>query len=138
MNDILTATLAGLISGIVGSMGMGGGGILIIYLTLFAGVEQIKAQGTNLLFFIPIAIVSLIIYWHRGIIDLKKNLQFILWGICGCLPGYFLATKLQNGLLGKIFGAGLILLAAREIYGCLEYYINLIRHKEVKRKSRLL
>ncbi|MBQ9106853.1 MAG: sulfite exporter TauE/SafE family protein [Clostridia bacterium] len=136
MNDILTATLAGLISGIVGSMGMGGGGVLIIYLTLFAGVEQIKAQGTNLLFFIPIAIVSLIIYWRRDVIDLKKNLQFILWGICGCLPGYFLATKLQNGLLSKIFGAGLILLAAREIYGCSEYYISK-RRKEAKRKSRL-
>ena len=136
MNDILTATLAGLISGIVGSMGMGGGGVLIIYLTLFAGVEQIKAQGTNLLFFIPIAIVSLIIYWRRDVIDLTKNLQFILWGICGCLPGYFLATKLQNGLLSKIFGAGLILLAAREIYGCSEYYISK-RRKEAKRKSRL-
>lgn len=137
MNDILTATLAGLISGIVGSMGMGGGGVLIIYLTLFAGVEQIKAQGTNLFFFIPIAIVSLIIYWRRGVIDLKKNLQFILCGICGCLPGYFWATKLQNGLLGKIFGTGLILLAAREIYGCSEYYINLKRNKKAKRKSRL-
>ena len=47
------AALAGTLSGVIGAMGLGGGGVLIIYLTLFLGMEQGIAQGVNLIFFIP-------------------------------------------------------------------------------------
>ena len=58
--------IAGILSGIIGAMGIGGGGILIIYLTLFADMEQMAAQGINLLFFIPCAVVALIIHIRKG------------------------------------------------------------------------
>ena len=45
------ALLAGLFSGIIGGMGLGGGAVLIIYLTVFKNTEQLRAQGINLLFF---------------------------------------------------------------------------------------
>ena len=77
------ALLAGLLSGIIGGMGLGGGVVLIIYLTVFLDTPQLKAQGINLLFFIPIAITAVIIYaikhncydpdeidealWHQGL-----------------------------------------------------------------------
>ena len=48
------AILAGFGSAVLASMGMGGGSILILYLTLMAGVPQREAQGMNLLFFLPI------------------------------------------------------------------------------------
>ena len=57
----IAALLAGLMSGIIGGMGLGGGAVLIIYLTIFQGVEQLQAQGINLLFFIPIASLAPII-----------------------------------------------------------------------------
>ena len=50
---MIYAIFAAIASGILGAMGMGGGGILMIYLTVFAGLEQSLAQGINLLFFIP-------------------------------------------------------------------------------------
>lgn len=40
----LAVAAAGLISGFVGAMGLGGGGMLIIYLTVFAGVEQLRRR----------------------------------------------------------------------------------------------
>ena len=58
----IAALLAGLFSGILGSMGLGGGAVLVIYLSLFTETKQLTAQGINLLFFIPIAAVSVIIY----------------------------------------------------------------------------
>ena len=64
MNTV--ALLAGLLSGIIGAMGMGGGAVLIIYLTLFASVEQLTAQGINLIFFIPIGITAILIYAKKG------------------------------------------------------------------------
>ena len=51
--------IAGLLSGIIGGMGLGGGAVLLIYLKLFENLNQIKAQGINLLFFIPIAAVAI-------------------------------------------------------------------------------
>ena len=44
------ALLAGLLSGIIGGMGLGGGAVLIIYLTVFMDIKQLSAQGINLLF----------------------------------------------------------------------------------------
>ena len=49
------------LTGIFASMGLGGGMVLIVYLTVFAGFSQIAAQGINLVFFIPIAIISLVL-----------------------------------------------------------------------------
>ena len=41
----------GIISGFVSAMGMGGGTILILCLTLFLGYEQHIAQASNLVFY---------------------------------------------------------------------------------------
>ena len=43
----------GVISGICSAMGVGGGSILLLYLTAFAGYDQLSAQGINLVFFLP-------------------------------------------------------------------------------------
>ena len=48
-----TALAAGLLSGIIGAMGLGGGAVLIIYLSVFTDMPQLKSQGINLLFFYP-------------------------------------------------------------------------------------
>ena len=53
--------IIGLLSGVAASMGFGGGFVLIIYLTVFLNIDQITAQGVNLLFFLPVALVSIII-----------------------------------------------------------------------------
>ena len=66
----ITALLAGLFSGIIGGMGMGGGAVLIIYLSLFTDTPQLKAQGINLLFFIPVGLIAIIIY------TLKKQIKW--------------------------------------------------------------
>lgn len=52
----------GLISGIISGLGMGGGTILILLLSMFADVEQHIAQGTNVIFFVPTAIAAIFIF----------------------------------------------------------------------------
>ena len=44
-----TALAAGLLSGIIGAMGLGGGAVLIIYLSVFTDMP-LKSQGITLLF----------------------------------------------------------------------------------------
>ena len=49
----LVPVLAGAATGVLSGFGVGGGTLLLIYMTAFAGVEQHLAQGINLLYFPP-------------------------------------------------------------------------------------
>jgi len=52
----------GIIAGIVGGMGMGGGTVLILLLSLISNIEQHVAQATNVIFFVPTAISAIVIF----------------------------------------------------------------------------
>ena len=51
--------LAGAVTGVLSGFGIGGGTLLLIYMTAFAGVPQNLAQGVNLLYFLPTAATAL-------------------------------------------------------------------------------
>lgn len=107
--------IAGLLSGIIGGLGLGGGAVLLIYLRVFEKTEQINAQGINLLFFIPIGIVAVIIYFKKGLIELKTVLPIAAFGILGAVIGYLLTLLVSGELLGKIFAFILIAMGISEI-----------------------
>ena len=115
MNFILFA-IAGLLAGMIGAMGIGGGGILIIFLTLFGGITQIGAQGINLLFFIPVAVFSVWIYVKKGVIDKRVCWFTALFGIAGAVLGAYLSTILGGDMLRKIFGLCLIAISVKELF----------------------
>ena len=112
----IVALLAGLFSGIIGSMGLGGGAVLLIYLTLFADVKQQTAQGINLLFFIPIAVVSVIIYTTKGQIKWKTALKIAAWGLVGAVVGLTVTSYLGGEITAKVFGGLLVLMGVKEIF----------------------
>lgn len=112
----ISALLAGLFSGILGGMGLGGGGILIIYLSLFTDTKQLTAQGINLLFFIPIGLLALIIYSIKKQIKWKTALKLSLWGLLGSAAGLYVTDFLGGKITGKIFGGLLIILGITEIF----------------------
>ncbi len=107
--------IAGILSGAIGAMGIGGGGVLIIYLTLFANVDQMTAQGINLLFFLPCAAVALIIHSRKKRILWKEVWPMILGGLIGVAGGTYLAGLVGSDFLGKIFAVFLIFLGLKEL-----------------------
>ena len=70
----------GIVAGIVGGLGMGGGTVLILFLSLFLGIEQHIAQATNIIFFIPTAITAIIVNLKNKNINLKVAAPICLWG----------------------------------------------------------
>lgn len=116
--------LIGLLSGIVTSMGMGGGTILILLLTIFFKYEQQTAQGLNLLFFIPTSIISIIIYIKEKKIKLKLACIISFFGIIGAIVGAKIASIIQTEQLKKWFAIFLLLIAIHEIYSFYNQYIN--------------
>ena len=63
--------IIGVVAGIVGGLGMGGGTVLILLLSMFNNIEQHIAQGTNVVFFIPTAIAAIAIFIKNRNIKFK-------------------------------------------------------------------
>lgn len=107
---------ASFLAGMLGAMGFGGGGVLIIYLTVVLNIKQITSQGINLIFFIPSAIIALVIHIKNKLIDFKKIFPFFISAIPGVALGLYLTTVISNKALSKIFGGILILMGLRELF----------------------
>lgn len=114
--------LFGIISGIVTGMGIGGGTILILLLTIFMRIDQHTAQATNLIFFIPTAIVTIIISMKNKLIKYKTANIIIIFGIIGSLIGSYISGNIDNKILKKFFGIGLMAIAIYEIYNYRKQY----------------
>lgn len=116
--------LIGIISGMVTAIGMGGGTVLILLLTLFLGVNQHTAQAVNLIFFVPTSITAIIMNIKNKNIDFKIAISIIFWGIIGSIIGAFISGKIEVNHLKKYFGIFLFFIAIHEIYNFYKQYIK--------------
>ncbi|MCL2754255.1 MAG: sulfite exporter TauE/SafE family protein [Oscillospiraceae bacterium] len=107
--------IAGFLAGLTASMGLGGGFILIIYLSFFSDISQSAAGGINLLFFLPVALVSAILHLRSGLIERKILLVICLAGIAGAVVGSFVMDFLDEALLRKLFAGLLVFVGLREL-----------------------
>ncbi len=102
--DIIVSFMIAVLSG----LGIGSGGLLVIYLTLYAQMPQLRAQGINLVFFLFSAGASMLAHLsHRKLIA-PLCILLITSGLPGALMGASLASLLPAALLRKLFGAFLI------------------------------
>lgn len=112
----LITAIVGFLSGVIGAMGLGGGGVLLIYLTAFASVEQLTAQGINLLFFLPVGLCALIIYTIKRQICWKIVLWMWLGGVFGVALGFFAARFMGGDSLSKLFACFLIIFGISRLF----------------------
>lgn len=108
--------IAAFLTGIFASLGVGGGMILIIYLTVFGGFDQLSAQGINLIYFIPIALLAVIIHSKNGLIRWKIILPSILTGAVFAAAGTFAARYIGSPWLKKIFAVFILLIGVKELF----------------------
>ena len=108
--------ITGLASGIISGMGMGGGAVLIPALVLAVNPPQHIAQSVNLLFFVPTAVVALVIHIKNKSIDFKMGVPIIIFGLAGALVGSWLAARLAAGDLRKLFGWFLLAMSIYEMF----------------------
>ncbi len=89
-------------------MGVGGGGLFVIYLTLCRSVPQLEAQGINLAFFVASALASLCLHAKKRGIPYKRILPIGAFGALGSLAGSSLAHSVDTSILRVGFGILLI------------------------------
>lgn len=114
----------GIISGIVSGLGMGGGTILILIFTIFLNIEQHIAQATNLIFFIPTAIIAIYINKKQKLLDMKTGMIIGISGIFGAVIGSIISNKLDSQNLKRYFGIFLVIITIYEIYSYIKLYIS--------------
>lgn len=111
----MAAFLAGALTGVLSGFGVGGGTLLLIYMTVFAGLEQPPAQGINLLYFLPTAALALPAHAKNGFIEKSVLLPAILSGLFCAALGAWIATGLEVKLLHRLFGGFLLYVGLSEL-----------------------
>lgn len=117
MTGWLIPLAVGAATGVLSGFGVGGGTLLLVYLTAVAGVDQHLAQGINLLYFLPAGLLALPAHIKNGYVEKKALLPCITAGlVCAALCAWA-ATGLEADLLRKLFGGFLVLIGLRELLG---------------------
>lgn len=115
MVSFFLALTAGTVTGILSGFGVGGGSLLLIYMTAIAGIDQRLAQGINLLYFLPAALAALPSHIKNGYVVKETAFPAILSGIPAAILGAWLATGLEVAFLRRCFGGYLLVLGLREL-----------------------
>jgi len=103
-----------------GLLGVGGGIMLVPFLTLAAGLPQHAAEATSLLVVLPTAIVASIVLHRRGIGNLSLALRFGVLGATGGVLGALLALALPAHVLRLVFALFLAAVAVRLVRDALQ------------------
>lgn len=105
----------GAVTGILSGFGIGGGSLLILWLTMAEGIGQYTAAGINLLYFLFCAPPALISHFRHQLIDRRAA----LWcAVAGCLSSpiaSLAAATISGDWLRRLFGILLLALALKEL-----------------------
>lgn len=115
MNWLLNFAI-GLGTGILSGFGIGGGSLLILYLTAFAGINQYQAGGINLLYFIFCAPAALVSHVKNKLIDKKAALVCTLAGVATSIAAAIVVAGIDVGLLRRAFGIFLLYIGIKELF----------------------
>ena len=112
----MVAFIAGTLTGIISSWGIGGGTLLMIYMTSFAGIAQNTAQGINLMYFLPTSSAALVSHIKNGYSHKKATIYAVCAGIVTALTFSFVASLADTALLKKLFGVFLLFTGVSEMF----------------------
>lgn len=115
LSSFVISVLAGTLLGFLSGLGIGGGSLLILWLTLVQGVPQDTARIINLLFFLPSAAIACLFRKKQGVLNLKTLIPGILAGCIGAAFFSWIGRNLDTELMKKGFGLLLLITGIREL-----------------------
>lgn len=110
------ALIVGTILGFLSGLGIGGGSLLILWLTVVLRTDPLTARSINLLFFIPSALIACAFHIRQKNLHLKPLIPAILAGCISAAVCSAVSTQLDIALLRKLFGAILLITGVRELF----------------------
>lgn len=104
------------ILGFLAGLGVGGGSLLMLWLTLVVGMEYSDARTINLLFFLPSAFIATLFRRKQGAVKLDKILPAIISGCIAATIFSIIGKQMDTTLLKKFFGGLLLFTGLRELF----------------------
>lgn len=102
--ETLHAAVAGGAAGLVnGFFGGGGGMVLVPLLTGKCGLDQRRAFATSVAVILPLCVLSSVIYFLRGGLELAAALPYLAGGLAGGFIGGKVFKKLNMDWLRRGF-----------------------------------
>jgi len=110
------ALAVGTVLGFLTGLGVGGGSLLLLWLTLVLDMPPETARSINLLFFLPSALISTLLRRKQGAVDRKNALPATFSGCLAALVFTFTGSRLDTSLLKTLFSFLLIATGLRELF----------------------
>lgn len=110
------AVAVGLVFGFLSGLGVGGGTLLIMWLTLVCHMDSGPARQINLLFFLFAASTATLVRFKKGNLHLQAVLPAILAGMLSAAIFSYLSVKIDPQPLKKLFGGLLVVVGLRELF----------------------
>ena len=107
---VFSGFLAGLLSG---TMGIGGGVLMVPIMVIGFGFTQTLAQGTSLAAIVPISLVGAVTHYRQGNVLVRPALWMAVLGAPLSVAGALAAQHVPGPLLGRVFGVFLLFSAYR-------------------------
>ena len=117
MLESLPVILAvGTVLGFLSGIGVGGGSLLVLWLTVIGNMPPETARTINLLFFLPAGLIASFFRLRQGSFKPKQILPAIITGCIFAVLFSWLSSKLDTEILKKLFGGLLIVAGLRELF----------------------
>ena len=115
LNSFPVAVLAGVILGFMAGLGIGGGTLLVLWLTLVIKIEPGDARLINLLFFLASAGSVTLLRLKQKSVNWKQIFPAIVSGCIAAAIFAWLSERLDTGILRPMFGILLLATGIREL-----------------------
>lgn len=116
LDSIPISLIVGCVLGFLAGLGVGGGSLLILWLTLAVGTPHPEARVINLLFFLPSALISSLFRWKQGTLNIRKVIPAVIAGCISAALFSWLSQEADIGLIKKLFGGLLLVTGLRELF----------------------
>lgn len=116
LNSSVIAIFVGILLGYLAGLGIGGGSLLILYLTLVLKMDSPSARAINLMFFITAAGSVSLFRWKKGTLNIKTILPAVISGCLTAALFSFLSNVIDRTLAQKLFGGLLLITGLRELF----------------------
>ena len=115
LSQNLIYSFIGLILGYLAGLGVGGGSLLMLWLTVFLSIDTRDAQIINLLFFLSCAGSVTLIRLKKGTLQFRVLLPGIVAGCLFAIAASMVGKIISQELLRKLLGIVFLITGVREL-----------------------
>lgn len=103
MDERIKRGAGGFLTGAANSLFGGGGGMLAVPMLQKFGMEERKAHASAILVILPVSVVSLSVYFYKGLYDFSVLLPVAIGSVAGGAVGAATLDRISGKAVGIAF-----------------------------------